>query len=170
MRRHDKLTPLPSHGTTPLATPLNSLQAGFELPVRLAFGEDPFSRTSKPVVRHLFFAPGLYARLRLVSGTASDAVLVPERSIGTDQSKKFVMVVGTDDVVMYRGVQLGELYDGMRVVTSGLAPGERIVVDGLQRVRPGSKVAPEIERLDERGQVVAGGEPATATASSNTKR
>lgn len=100
------------------------------------------------------FTPGLYARLRLVSGTPEEAVLVPDRAIGTDQSKRFVVVVGADDVAAYRDVELGSLYDGMRVVRSGLKAGERIVVEGLQRVRPGAKVTPEVEALDEHGEIV----------------
>ncbi|HEU0165213.1 MAG TPA: efflux RND transporter periplasmic adaptor subunit, partial [Thermomicrobiales bacterium] len=96
------------------------------------------------------FTPGLYARLRLVSGPAVPATLIPDRAIETDQSKKFVMVVGSDDVAAYRDVQPGALQDGLRVIVAGLKPGERVVVDGLQRVRPGAKVAAESVKIDDR--------------------
>ena len=66
-----------------------------------------------------------------------------EAAIGTDQDRRFVMVVGADDKVSYRQVSLGGAVDGMRLVTSGLKPGERIVVNGLQRIRPGALVAPQ---------------------------
>ena len=65
-------------------------------------------------------------------------------AIGTDQNKKFVMVVGADNKAAYREVTLGAFVDGLRVVTNGLKPGERIIVNGLQRVRPGALVAPDL--------------------------
>ncbi len=87
--------------------------------------------------------PGLYARVR-VGGTAPyDALLVDDRAIGTDQDKKFVLVVTAENRVEYRPVKLGALQDGLRVVTSGLSAGERVVVNGIQRARPGTQVAPK---------------------------
>ncbi len=88
---------------------------------------------------HLF-TPGLYARLKLVGGAAYQATLVNDRAIGTDQDKKFVLVVKPDSTVEYRPVQLGRLVDGYRVVAAGIQPGEKVVVNGLQRVRPGMRV------------------------------
>jgi multidrug efflux system membrane fusion protein len=87
------------------------------------------------------FTPGLFARVRLVSPNRFVAALVDDRAIGTDLGRKFVFVVDDDDVVQYRGVETGRLIDGMRIVTSGLAPNELVVVNGLQRVRPGVTVA-----------------------------
>jgi len=71
------------------------------------------------------------------------ALAIDERAIGTDQDRRFVMVVGDDNKAAYRQVTLGATTDGLRLVTSGLKPGERIVVNGLQRIRPGATVAPE---------------------------
>jgi RND family efflux transporter MFP subunit len=88
------------------------------------------------------FTPGLFARIKLEGSGKYRAALVPDRAIGTDQDKKFVLVLKPDSTVDYRAVQPGPLVDGLRVVTSGLKGGERIVVNGLQRVRPGMKVAP----------------------------
>ena len=70
-------------------------------------------------------------------------MLISERAVGTDQNKKFVLVVDAENKAIYREVFLGGAADGMRIVTSGLEPGERIVVNGLQRVRPGMLVAPQ---------------------------
>ncbi|MGH7510522.1 MAG: efflux RND transporter periplasmic adaptor subunit [Gemmatimonadales bacterium] len=90
---------------------------------------------------HLF-TPGLFARIRLVGSGTYPAKLVLDRAVGTDQDKKFVLVLKPDSTVDYRSVQLGRLVDGFRVISSGLEPGEQIVINGLQRVRPGMKVAP----------------------------
>jgi multidrug efflux system membrane fusion protein len=90
------------------------------------------------------FTPGLFARLKLVGSARYRAVLVLDRAIGTDQDKKFVLALKPDSTVEYRPVQVGRLVDGMRIVTSGLKGGERIVINGLQRVRPGMKVAPTV--------------------------
>lgn len=86
--------------------------------------------------------PGQFATLRLGRARKENALLVSERAVGTDQDKKFVMVVGADNKATYREVTLGAAIDGLRIVTSGLHPGERIVVNGLQRVRPGTLVQP----------------------------
>ena len=67
---------------------------------------------------------------------------------GTDQNKKYVMVVNNDNKAEYREVTLGVSVDGLRKVTSGLKPGEQIVVKGLQRVRPGAAVAPQVVAMD----------------------
>ncbi len=90
------------------------------------------------------FTPGLFARLKLVGSARYRAVLVLDRAVGTDQDKKFVLVLKPDSTVEYRSVQVGRLVDGMRIVTAGLKGGDRIVINGLQRVRPGMKVAPTV--------------------------
>jgi len=87
--------------------------------------------------------PGQFVRVRLGHAKAENAVLVSESAVGTDQDKRFVLVVGADNKVAYRPVSLGASVDGLRIVTAGLKPGERIVVNGLQRVRPGAVVAPQ---------------------------
>ena len=94
--------------------------------------------------------PGQYANLRLGQSRPSRALLINERAVGTDQSKKFVMVVGADNKAAYREVTLGASVDGLRVVTAGVQPGEQIVVNGLQRVRPGSLVAPQTTKMASR--------------------
>jgi RND family efflux transporter MFP subunit len=91
----------------------------------------------------LLFAPGLFARVRLVSGERHPATLIQDRAIGTDQDRKFVLVLEKDNTLAYRPITIGRLVDGLRTVESGLAPGERVVVNGLMRVRPGMKVVAE---------------------------
>jgi len=88
------------------------------------------------------YTPGLFARVRLVGGEDRDSVLIEDRAVGTDLSKKFVLTLTRDNRIEYRLVELGPEINGLRVVTRGLAPNELIVVNGLQHVRPGQSVAP----------------------------
>jgi multidrug efflux system membrane fusion protein len=85
-------------------------------------------------------APGLFARVQIGGGADKPALLISDRAVGTDQSHKFVFVVDKDGKAEYREVKLGPVVDGLRVVKTGLKPGEKIVVNGLQRVRPGSPI------------------------------
>ncbi len=87
--------------------------------------------------------PGQFARLRLGQAGTTPIIAIAEQAIGTDQDRRFVMVVGPDNKVAYRGIKIGGMANTLRIVTSGLQPGERIVVNGLQRIRPGAVVAPE---------------------------
>jgi RND family efflux transporter MFP subunit len=97
-----------------------------------------------------YLTPGLFARVKLLGHNSYRAVLVDDRAIGTDQNQKFVYVVDADNKVAYRGVQIGRLDDGLRIVLAGLAPGENVIVNGLQRVQPGAIVAPERVAMDAR--------------------
>jgi len=107
------------------------------------------------------FTPGLFARLKLVGSGTYDAILINDRAIGTDQSKKFVLVVGADNKAMYREVKLGPMVDNLRVIKQGLKPGEAIVVNGIQRVRPGEPVTPQKVSME-------GATDATASAANPT--
>ncbi|KQQ72466.1 RND transporter MFP subunit [Rhizobium sp. Leaf321] len=89
--------------------------------------------------------PGQFVRVRMGEPKAEDRLLVSEKAIGTDQDKKFVLVVEAGDKVGYRQVQLGSVIDGQRIVEKGLSAGDRVVVSGLQRIRPGALVAPQDE-------------------------
>jgi RND family efflux transporter MFP subunit len=106
------------------------------------------------------FMPGLFARVRLAVGAAQAAILIPDRAIGTDQSKRFVFVVGADRKALFREVKLGPLIDGMRVISEGLAEGDLVVVNGLQRVRPGAPVEAQVLKVDERGMPIEAPPPA----------
>ena len=89
------------------------------------------------------FTPGLFARIKLLGSLPHDAVLVNDSAVGTDQTMRYVLVVDRSNKVELRPVQLGSIVDGLRVVQAGLSPGETIVVNGLQRVRPGAQVQPQ---------------------------
>jgi membrane fusion protein, multidrug efflux system len=88
--------------------------------------------------------PGLFARVRVPVSAPQRALLISERAIGTDQSQKFVLALSENNTVVYRTVKLGSEIDGKRIVRDGLHSGDKIVVNGLQRVRPGMTVAPEL--------------------------
>ncbi|ANY17786.1 efflux RND transporter periplasmic adaptor subunit [Bordetella pseudohinzii] len=98
--------------------------------------------------------PGLYARVRLGGGAPREAVLVDEKAIGTDQNKRYVLVLDDKNHAAYREVTLGANVGPLRVVEKGLEAGERIVVNGLQRVRPGAVVAPNVVSMDTAPQAV----------------
>lgn len=139
-------------GDTPLDVAVGLAdEDGFPHAARLAFVDnrvDPGTGTLRlravidnPARR---FAPGLFARVRLAARSAArPAVLIADRAVGTDQSRRFVVVVDEQGMTSYRQVELGRLVDGLRVIERGLEAGETIVVNGLQRVRPGMPVTPE---------------------------
>jgi multidrug efflux system membrane fusion protein len=89
------------------------------------------------------YTPGLYARLKLVGSGTYSAMLIKDEAVGTDLGKKFVLVIDKDNKAIYRSVDLGPKLEGLRIVRSGLSKDDRIVVTGLQRVRPGSPVDPQ---------------------------
>ncbi|MDG3579286.1 efflux RND transporter periplasmic adaptor subunit [Rhizobium sp. YJ-22] len=89
--------------------------------------------------------PGQFVRIRMGEPKAEKRLMISERALGTDQDKKYVFLVDAKNTVAYRQVQLGASVDGMRIVEKGLAAGDRIVVNGLQRVRPGTVVDPQTE-------------------------
>lgn len=126
-----------SHGDTPIDGRVHMI------------GNAVDAKTGTVEVRAVFdnadgsLMPGQFARLRMGQPKAEPVLLISERAVGTDQDKKYVLVVGEDGKAAYRNVVLGAVVDGMRVVNAGLKPGERIIVGGLQRVRPGMPVAPQ---------------------------
>ena len=97
---------------------------------------------------------------QLLGSGEYDAVLIEDRAVGTDQSQSFVLVVGPDNKLEYRGIQPGRLIDGgLRIVRKGLKPDDVIVVSGLQRVRPGVQVKPNMVTMG-----ATGTDPAATTA------
>ena len=99
--------------------------------------------------------PGQFAKLRMGQARSEPALLVNERAVGTDQDKRYVIVVGSGNQAEWRGVTLGASVNGLRVVTSGLKAGERVVVGGLQRVRPGSLLAPKDVAMNAKPELAA---------------
>ena len=121
------------------------------------------------------FTPGLAAKLMMNTSVPYTAVMVPEAAIGTDQTKKFVYVVGADGQPQFREVKPGALLDGMRVVTGGnVKAGDNVIVEGLQRVIPGMPVAPQVLRVNELGMPIfpppqAQGQPGAPPAGTENK-
>ncbi len=101
------------------------------------------------------FTPGLFARIRLVSPLQFTAAFVDDRAVGTDLGRKFVFVVDDKNVVRYRPIETGRQIDGLRVVTSGLTANDVVIVNGLQRVRPGVTVAATQVAMDRGERVLA---------------
>jgi RND family efflux transporter MFP subunit len=93
-----------------------------------------------------FLSPGLFVRIRLPLGAPHKALLIPEAAIGRDQGQKYLFVIGNQNKVEYRRVKVGRLYEGLREVTTGLKPDEKVIVNGLQRVRPDIEVEPELAK------------------------
>jgi multidrug efflux system membrane fusion protein len=87
--------------------------------------------------------PGMFSKIRLGSAEKRDTILVPESVIGTDQDKRILYVVNDKNTLEYREVKLGGMANGMRIVISGVTAGEKIVTNGLQRLRPGMEVVPQ---------------------------
>jgi RND family efflux transporter MFP subunit len=137
-----------SYRDTPLAVYMGlSDEEGFPLKGAINFADnqvDPMTGTLK--VRGEFsnenklLSPGLFARIRLPIGTPHKAVLIAERALGTEQGQRYVYVVNDKNEIEYRKVKLGSLQGGLRAIEEGVAMGDRVVVNGLQRVRQGSKV------------------------------
>jgi multidrug efflux system membrane fusion protein len=90
-----------------------------------------------------WFTPGLFARMRVPGSGRYRATLVPDAAVGTDQNQRFLLLVKEDDTVERRVITLGHLFDGMRAIEEGVTTQDRIVINGLQRAMPGSKVKPE---------------------------
>ncbi|SAI68223.1 HlyD family secretion protein [Bordetella ansorpii] len=87
--------------------------------------------------------PGLYARVQLNSGAAQSALLVDDKAVLTDQSQKYVYVIGPENKALRRDVTVGRAVDGQRIVETGLSPGDQVVVEGFQKIfYPGAPVKP----------------------------
>jgi RND family efflux transporter MFP subunit len=88
------------------------------------------------------FTPGMFARLQVPGSAPYEALLVPDVAIGTEQARKFVLVVNAENVAVQKYLTLGQVVDGLRVVKTGLAEGDRVIVNGLMHARAGNKVTP----------------------------
>src|SRR5690606_2647543 len=85
---------------------------------------------------------GMFTRVQVGSPSDENRITITEKAINTDQSRKFVYIAGADGTAQYRAVQLGDNVGGERIVLSGLEPGEKVIVDGLMKIRPGAKINP----------------------------
>ena len=94
------------------------------------------------------FTPGLFARIRLVSDSSQTVALAPDRAVATDLGKRYVVVVGANNKAEYRTVEIGPLAGNLRIIRTGLKPGDRVIVGGLQKVKPGDTVNPVVVKTD----------------------
>ncbi len=99
------------------------------------------------------FTPGLFARIRMVSDTSQVVALAPDRAIATDLGKRFVVVVGANNKAEYRPVEIGPLAGNLRIIHTGLKPGDRVIVGGLQKVKPGDTVNPVTIKTETAGDL-----------------
>jgi multidrug efflux pump subunit AcrA (membrane-fusion protein) len=158
----DHHTAGPSPGSAPSAASVESTEVlmgladerGYTRHGQLDFEDnriDPSTGTLR--VRAVFsnadrlLSPGLFVRIRIPVGDPYRALLVPEGALGTDQGQRFVYVVNDKNEVTYRRVTVGKLHEGLRVISAGLEPNERVVVTGLQRVIPGGKVEAKLTEI-----------------------
>jgi multidrug efflux system membrane fusion protein len=149
-----------AHGGHPVKVRIGlASETGFPHEGQLEFVDNQLDARSGAVRMRAVFAntgnllvPGLFARVQLETSASNkvraNAILINDQAISTDQSRKFVYVVGAGNKAEYRQVMLGQTVEGLRVVRSGLKPGEKIVVNGLQRVHPGSQLAPQLVLMD----------------------
>ncbi len=112
--------------------------------------------------------PGMFAKVEIGSPSEESLIAITEKAIGTDQNRKYVLVVGQDNAATYREVQLGDSVGGERIITSGLSVGDRVIIDGLMKLRPGAKVQPmtpeELEAMKAQMAAQAGGGAPAAAA------
>jgi RND family efflux transporter MFP subunit len=135
-------------------------ETGFPHKGVLDFADNKLNRNTGTLrVRGVFentderLTPGLFVHVRIPFGVPHNALLVSERAVGTDQEQKYLLVVNKDNTVEYRRVKVGALCDGMQVIESGLTPDDLVVVNGLQRARPGAKVQPVLAKEEAAAQV-----------------
>jgi RND family efflux transporter MFP subunit len=138
--------------STPIALQLLD-EKGFPHQGRMDFLDNVIDRSSGTIRgRAVFknadnlFTPGMFARVQVPASSPYEALLVPEVAIGTEQARKFVLVVDGENVVRQKYVTLGQATENLRVISDGLAADDRVIVDGLMRARPGQKVNPEAQQ------------------------
>lgn len=130
-------------------------EAGYPHQGKLAFIDNAVDAKSGTISGRAIFAnadgrftPGLFARIRLVSAEAQTVALAPDRAIATDLGKRYVVVVTRDNKAEYRPVEIGPLAGNLRIIRTGLKSGDRVVVGGLQKVRPGDTVVPVVVKTN----------------------
>jgi multidrug efflux pump subunit AcrA (membrane-fusion protein) len=94
-----------------------------------------------------FLTPGMFGHLRLLGSGAYPALLIPDQATSTDQTREVVYLVGADDKVAVRAVKLGPLFGGLRVIREGLGPDDRVIIEGVQRAKPGAPVTVRMGRV-----------------------
>jgi len=116
----------------------------------------------------MFLTPGMFGNMRLANGGKVNALLIPDEAVQSDQARKTVLVVGKDDSVSAKPVELGPVVDGLRIIRSGLSPNDRVVVTNLQSAMPGAKVATRAVAIKAVAAPVTAAESAAPAASQAT--
>ena len=155
-RRMTKTTPdrINNAGKVPVKLKLLDEQI-FSHPGHMDFVDNAIDTASGTIRARAVFpnpegtlTPGMFGRIQVATGPPAEALLVPDSAIGTEQVSKYVMVVDDNNVARPKYVTLGQVVEGLRVVASGLEASDRVVVNGLMRVRPGAKVTPEMSTAE----------------------
>ncbi|HET9335159.1 MAG TPA: efflux RND transporter periplasmic adaptor subunit [Sphingomicrobium sp.] len=148
-------------------------ESGYNWKGRLDFTDNGISQNSGTVRAravvpnpNYFLAPGMFGNMRLAHGGTTNALLVPDAAIRTDQARKIVLVVGKDDTVAAKPVETGPLVGGLRVVRSGITRADRVIVQGVQFAMPGAKVKPRVTQIKP-AQAVASAAPPPSTPSAS---
>jgi RND family efflux transporter MFP subunit len=155
-RRMTKTTPdrINNAGKVPVKLKLLDEQI-FSHPGHMDFVDNAIDTASGTIRARAVFpnpngtlTPGMFGRIQVATGPPAEALLVPDSAIGTEQVRKYVLVVDDNDVAQPKYITLGPVIDGLRVVASGLETSDRVIVNGLMRVRPGAKVTPEMSTAE----------------------
>jgi RND family efflux transporter MFP subunit len=152
----------PLQGTLDITSNTVDPQTG-TIQVRAKF-PNPYKLPKEPPI----LVPGMFVRLRIPLDVPQRSVLVSERAIGTDQGQKFVYVIDDANKAVYRPVKLGLIFDGLQSIEEGLSAGERVVVSGIQKVRPGAEVQPEQVDMQTLASSAAATKPAAAPSAVHT--
>jgi len=125
-------------------------ESGFDHEGTIDFVDNQISQSSGTIRgRAVFknptglFTPGMFGRVQVPGSAPYEALLIPDQAIGTEQARKFVYVVDAENTARQKHIVLGQIQDGLRVVKDGLAPEDRVVLNGLTTLRPGTKVNPQ---------------------------
>jgi len=156
-QRQHQQTPTNGNGKTPVFLGVAG-EEGYPHEGRVDFVDNRVDADTGTIqVRALFpnpdglLLPGLFARVRVPTSAPHPALLVPERALGADQLGRFLLVIGDKNTVAYRTVRVGDKFGDLRVIESGIASGDRVIVNGIQRARPGAPVTPVMEDVSKQG-------------------
>src|SRR5579863_5005364 len=129
-------------------------EADYRWPGKLAFVDNAFDTSSGVISAYAlldnpnnFLTPGMFGHLQMVGSRPYEGLLVPDQALVTDQSREVVYVVGPGGIVSQRGVEVGPLVDGLRIIRAGISPTDRVIIDGVQHARPGKPVTVKLGQI-----------------------
>jgi RND family efflux transporter MFP subunit len=148
-------------------------EADYRWSGKLAFVDNAFDTSSGVISAYALvanpsglLAPGMFGHMRLQGSHPYMGLLVPDQAVVTDQSRQVLYVLGPRNVVVQRGVEVGPLVDGLRVIRSGINPADRVIIDGIQHARPGKPVTVKAGQITPQAETASA--PASVAASSAT--